>query len=86
MGGSHHQPDEEDGALRRWADAEDPAIGIGLGGESPDDGPRMAWADFAAEPAEASAALARALAAGVVVASFGRRTLESRYLEWGARR
>lgn len=78
--------DGEDGALRRWADAEDPAIGIALGGESPDDGPRMAWADFAAEPAEASAALARALAAGVVVASFGRRTLESRYLEWGARR
>ena len=35
---------------------------------------------------EDEAALARALAAGVVVASFGRRTLESRYLEWGARR
>ncbi|MGV3113675.1 ABC transporter ATP-binding protein [Corynebacterium freneyi] len=73
-------------ALRGWADTEDPALGIVLGGSAPGDGPGMEWADFSAEPAEASAALARALAAGVVVASFGRRTLESRYLEWGARR
>lgn len=64
-------------ALRRWAESEAPALGVVLGG---------AWADFSAQPAAASAALARALAAGVVVASFGRRTLESRYLEWGARR
>ena len=40
----------------------------------------------AAEPEAASAVLGRALAAGVVVASFGRRTLESRYLEWRAER
>lgn len=73
-------------ALRGWADTEDPALDIVLGGSAPGDGPGMEWADFSAEPREASAALARALAAGVVVASFGRRTLESRYLEWGARR
>ncbi|MFC3851020.1 ABC transporter ATP-binding protein [Corynebacterium hansenii] len=73
-----------DADLRRWAEAEDPALGIAVGAASPDDGPRLAWAEFAAGPEAASAALARALAAGVVVASFGRRTLESRYLEWGA--
>lgn len=78
--------DTAEAALHRWTAEEDPALGITLGGADPDDGPRVAWADFAADAPDASAALARALAAGLVVASFGRRTLESRYLEWGERR
>ena len=55
-------------------------------GDGDGSGQTVTWADFAAEPEAASAVLGRALAAGVVVASFGRRTLESRYLEWRAER
>ncbi len=65
--------------LRRWAASEDPGRGIVLG--ATDAG---TWAEFRAEPPEASALLGRAAAGGVIVASFGRRTLEARYLEWRA--
>lgn len=63
-------------ALHAWAAAEDPSLGIVAvpGG-----------VEFPGDERRASDVLARALAAGVVVTAFGRRSLESRYLEWGAR-
>ena len=80
--------DGDGAALRRWAESEGAALGATVSGAGDGDGSgqTVTWADFAAKPEAASAVLGRALAAGVVVASFGRRTLESRYLEWRAER
>lgn len=64
-------------ALHRWARAAGLPSGTGTALT-----PGVAWAEFTGDEESASAILADALAAGVTVTSFGRRTLESRYLAW----
>lgn len=64
-------------ALHAWARANGLLSGTGTSGAAD-----LAWAEFSAEEEQASGILADALAAGVTVRSFGRRTVESRYLAW----
>lgn len=67
----------DDAALHRWARAAGLPYGIGTALT-----PGVAWVEFTGDEEAASAILADALAAGVTVTSFGRRTLESRYMAW----